>query len=179
MCKVLSFVLKLYKKGSSMFKIDLSNVKRTTQKEINDIIHYPITPKTLTEVLDNFSHVAKAMSDNGVSTLEDLTTRLEVVSVRWNDQIAIYKAINTIITINNNPNINTDYGYLVNMLKIMREDYDSIAGDEHKSSMTINLQVEKINEPKKPIEDVLVTLFNVLGYEQAMIIISIFAGYEL
>lgn len=179
MCKVLSFVLKLYKKGSSMFKIDLSNVKRITQKEINDIIYHPVAPKTLTEVLDNFSHVAKAMSDNGVSTLEDLTTRLEVVSVRWNDQIAIYKAINTIIAINNNPNINTDYSYLVNMLKIMREDYGSVVGDEYKSGMTINLQVEKINEPKKPIEDVLVTLFNVLGYEQAMIIISIFAGYEL
>jgi len=161
-----------------MFRIDLSNTKKTTTKELNDIVHHPVVPTTLTEALDNIKLLANAMADNGMVTLNDLTTKVTTGDLKWNDDVAVYKTVNAIITINNQPDLSTDYSYLVNMLKILRDDYGR-TGDTDKEGMEITLPLEKINEPNKPMVDVITTLFNVLGYEQAMVMISLFAGYDL
>ena len=159
-----------------MFDINLGTAPRK-MKASRQIVHSNTKPVTLTAALDNLATVSLTFNDNNIHTLTDIVNTLTNVNSRYTEELAIFKVVDMIISICNNPGLSTDYSYLVTMLKNMREDWGYNGEDKNEAFVT-TVKIEKMDKPNMSILEVLVTLLNVLGYEQTIIVVKTVTNYD-
>ena len=162
-----------------MLKIDLGTNTKKHTKSIYKIINGESNPVLLTDMLDNIKVITDMFISNKIFTLDDLVAHISDAKLDYVDDLTQVRTVNLIVNINNQPELSTDYSYLIDMLRVDRTSYNPIHEHGVQSATTITLPFEKPLKSNVPMLDVLLTLVNVLGYEQAIIVIKATISYNI
>jgi hypothetical protein len=83
------------------------------------------------------------------------------------------------INISNNPELSTDYSYLVDMLKVDDRSYGSLNNYDGKEGTVVSIDLALANDLNEEVIVTFIKLLNVLGYEQFMTLLRIFKSYDI
>jgi len=160
-----------------MVKIDFGIETKKNTNEINKILYGTTTPVTLTDILDNIHSITNMFVANKITTIGDLIKHVSDISLNYVDELAIVRTVNLIVNIANDPELSTDYSYLVDMLRVEKKSYYDLGYNEE--TTTFILPLEKPKDINTPILNVLLTLVNVLGYKQTIIVVNEVINYGM
>jgi len=162
-----------------MFRFDLKLEEKQEDKNIYDVFTTKNKPVLLTDMLDNIKIINDVLITNKVLTLKDLINTINDIEPRYTDDLDKVRVVNLIVCIMNNPEESTDYSYLIDMFKVGIDSYNVIAEYGSGPTTTTILPFEKPLDPNTPILDVIVTLFNVIGYKHMVLVMNLAMQYSV
>jgi len=162
-----------------MFKVDLGN-KKTEKKELDSLLYSSKDgSKTFTETCEAVVLISNVFNTNGITKLSDLILLLKSGKLKWSDDVAVYKIVDMVINISNNPELDTDYTYLVNMMKHMNVSYREVEKTEygHGSHLKVEYKLTDIKNDL-PIDEVFALLMERLGYRDTLTVVKVLKNYD-
>ena len=151
------------------------------KKSLNcmDILNFKTKPESLTEILDFINTLSLGFNENNFFTIEDLVKYISINKISYNDDLNRVRVLELIVNISNDPDLSTNYSYLVEMLKIESNEWGNINGPDGREGTITTLKFPDIKNKDEKILNTFIKLFNVLGYEQFIVIINFIIRYDI